>query len=387
MKISLQWRVTLLTALVLVTCSIVLSALAMLNARKTLISALHNFIVITETNNGIEIKTKDETSGTDHLEDKNTQAGRTAVQGIQQAKQNFDTTTILSCLLLTAAGTAAAFFVSGKALNPVRNLSEQISKIDEHNLTERLPESVSNDEVSRLTVSFNHALDRLEDAFERQKRFSASAAHELKTPLATIKAGIQVLSIDGGSSLSEYKDNARMTEISVDRLTQVVNDLLMLASSNADTDELKEYLYLDVLFESIFDELSPIYENREITYKIDCDAISLYGNAPLLYRAFYNLIENSYKYNNEKGSITIRGRKTEECVNIDIEDIGIGIPPEHLPFIFDAFYRVDCSRSRKIAGSGLGLSIVKSIIERHNGTITASSENKKGTRFSIQFPS
>lgn len=386
MKMSLQWRVTLLTAVVLVICSIALSVMAMLNAQKTLVAPFNNLINITKTNNGILIKVKDETEETDIPEDEDIQAGSTAAQEVQRAKQNFDVTTIFFCFLFTAVGTGAVFFTSGRALKPVRNLSKQISKIDEHNLAERLPESVSNDEVSRLTVSFNHALDRLEDAFERQKRFSASAAHELKTPLATIKAGIQVLSIDEHASISEYKDNARMTEISVNRLTQVVNDLLILASSNEDADELKENIYLDIMFETIFDELSPIYESRGITYNIDCDNISLYGNAALLYRAFYNLIENSYKYNCEKGSITIRGSKTEKFIKIDIEDTGMGIPKEHLSFIFDAFYRVDGSRSRKTAGSGLGLSIVKSIIEKHGGDIKVSSENKKGAKFTIKFP-
>jgi signal transduction histidine kinase len=261
-----------------------------------------------------------------------------------------------------------------------------VSEIDERDLSQRLPESLSHDEVSSLTKSFNQALERLEEAFNRQKRFSASAAHELKTPLATMKAGIQVLKIDKSTTLDEYKENAQVIEASVDRLTQVVNDLLILASPNEEADELTDEVNLDAMLETIFDELSPIYEYRGITYNIECDTISFYGNAALLYRAFFNLIENSYKYNRENGSITVRGSKTNHCVRIDVEDTGIGIPSEHLPFIFDAFYRVDGSRSRKIAGSGLGLSIVKTIVERHGGTIIVSSEYAKGTRVSIQFP-
>lgn len=386
MKMSLQWRVTLLTAIVLVISSIALSVLAMMNARKTLISPFHDLIDITETNNGILIQMKNDSNKTDTSEDDFIQSGPTASQELQKAKQNFDATTILFCFLLTVVGTGAVFFTTGRALKPVRTLSQQISKIDEHNLTQRLPERSSNDEVSQLTVCFNHALDRLEDAFERQKRFSASAAHELKTPLATIKAGIQVLSMDENGTLSEYQDNARMTEASVDRLAKIVNDLLILAASSETTETQKETIYLDVMFETIFEDLSIIYENREITYHIDCDAITIYGNAALLYRAFYNFIENSYKYNTEKGTISIRCSETEDGIKIDIEDTGMGIPSEHLPFIFDAFYRVDGSRSRKTAGSGLGLSIAKSIIERHEGTINVSSEYKKGTKFTIQFP-
>jgi signal transduction histidine kinase len=302
------------------------------------------------------------------------------------AKRNFDLQSIVFFLSLTSIGTGLVYFVSGKALRPLKNLSKQVSEIDERDLAQRLTESLSNDEVSILTKSFNQALERLEEAFNRQERFSASAAHELKTPLATMKAGIQVLKIDKATTLAEYKDNAHMMEASVDRLTQVVNDLLILASPNEEAEELREEVYLNAMLEAIFDELSPVYEYLGITYNIKCDSISFYGNAALLYRVFFNLIENSYKYNRKKGSITVRGSIINKCVRIDVEDTGIGIPAEHLPFIFDAFYRVDDSRSRKTAGSGLGLSIVKNIIERYGGTISVSSENVKGTKVSILLP-
>lgn len=377
MKLTLQWRITILAAIVLIICSAALTAFSILNAQRTLMPLINGSISITKADDN---------------------SGDMVIQGIDDneiendgmrlftAKRDFDLKSIMFFLALTTVGTGLVYFVSGKALRPVKNLSKQVSEIGERDLSQRLTESLSHDEVSSLTKSFNQALDRLEEAFIRQKRFSASAAHELKTPLATMKAGIQVLKIDKATTLDEYKENSHMMEASVDRLTQVVNDLLILASPNEVADELKEEVYIDAMFETIFDELSPVYEHREITYNIECDAISFYGNVTLLYRAFFNLIDNSYKYNREKGSITVRGSKTNKCVRIDVEDTGIGIPAEHLPYIFDAFYRVDGSRSRKIAGSGLGLSIVKTIIERHGGTISVSSENMKGTKISIQLP-
>ncbi|ABR50812.1 integral membrane sensor signal transduction histidine kinase [Alkaliphilus metalliredigens QYMF] len=377
MKLTLQWRITILVAIVLIICSAALTAFSILNAQRTLMPLINGPISITKADDNsddIVIRGIDD----NEIENESTRFGT--------AKRDFDLKSIMVFLALTTVGTGLVYFVSGKALRPVKNLSKQVSEIDERDLSQRLTESLSHDEVSSLTKSFNQALERLEEAFNRQKRFSASAAHELKTPLATMKAGIQVLKIDKSTTLEEYKENAHMMEASVDRLTQVVNDLLIMASPNEETDELKEEVYLDVMFETIFDELSPVYEYRGITYNIECDAISFHGNAALLYRNFFNLIDNSYKYNREKGSITVRGSKTNKCVSIDVEDTGIGIPAEHIPFIFDAFYRVDGSRSRKIAGSGLGLSIVKSIIERHGGTISVSSENVKGTKISIQLP-
>ncbi|WP_291581420.1 sensor histidine kinase [Clostridium sp. UBA6640] len=388
-KLSLQWRVTLLTALVLIACSVALTAFSMLNAQRNLIPLLEEaFSIIRLGDNSIAI-TKDDIFEDGLIEDDlskdDVEAGdRFGKTTPQQAKQRFDVTSILFCLILTAVGTGVVHFVSGKALKPVRSLSKQVSKIDEHNLSQRLPEGISNDEVSSLTKSFNHAIDRLDEAFKRQKRFSASAAHELKTPLATMKAGIQVLSLDENTTLEEYRENAHMTETSVDRLTGVVNDLLLLASAVEDTDEIKEEVYLSVMFEAIFSELAPVYDNLGITYEIDCNNEKLHGNSALLYRAFYNLIENAYKYNHENGSIFISVCETKGNVKIDISDDGYGIPSEHLPLIFEAFYRVDASRSRKIAGSGLGLSIVKAIIERHGGTISVSSE--EGTNFEVQLP-
>lgn len=376
MKLTLQWRITILTAIVLVICSAALTAFSILNAQRTLLPLIYDSVNI--------IKADDSSSGMviHGIDDGEIDSG----VFLQTVKRDFDLKSIMFFLALTTVGTGVVYFVSGKALLPVKNLSKQVSEIDERDLSQRLTESLSHDEVSSLTKSFNQALERLEEAFNRQKRFSASAAHELKTPLATMKAGIQVLKIDETTTLDEYKENAHMIEASVDRLTQVVNDLLILASSNEEADELKEEVYLDAMFETIYDELSPIYEPRSITYDIECGAISYYGNAALLYRAFFNLIENSYKYNREKGNITVRGSKTDKWVRIDVEDTGIGIPAEHLPFIFDAFYRVDGSRSRKIAGSGLGLSIVKNIIERHGGSISVSGEKDKGTCFSVILP-
>ena len=376
MRLTLQWRITLLAAVVLIICSAALTAFSILNAQNTLIPLINGSISITKADNS-------EDMGINGMNDSEIENGLTRSR---IAKRNFDFKSIVFFLALTTVGAGLVYFVSGKALRPIKNLTKQISEIDERDLSQRLTASLSDDEVSILTKSFNQTLERLEEAFNRQKRFSASAAHELKTPLATMKAGIQVLKIDEATTLEEYKENAHMMEVSVDRLTKVVNDLLILASPNEEAEELMEEVYLDAMLETIFDELSPVYEYLKITYNIKCDSISFYGNASLLYRAFFNLIENSYKYNRENGSITIRGSIVNKCIRIDVVDTGIGIPAEHLPFILDAFYRVDDSRSRKIAGSGLGLSIVKTIIESYGGTISVSSENMKGTKVSILLP-
>lgn len=379
MRMTLQWRITVLVAIVLISSSVGLTAFSMFNAQRTLIPLIKDSNNINNSR-GIEIRIAD-----DNSDDSNNHEYTTSVMG-KTAKQKFDVKSIIFCFVLTTVGTWVVYLVSGKALQPVRKLSRQVSKIDERDLSKRIEESISKDEVSSLTKSFNKMLERLEQAFIRQKRFSASAAHELKTPLATMKTGIQILRMDEKTTLEEYKENAIMAEKSIDRLTKVVEDLLLLSSTGDEKENLKQEIYLDIMFEAIFSEISPLYDSRDISYEINCGEVKLLGNETLLYRAFYNLIDNAYKYTNESGHISVSVYEENKAVNIDILDNGFGIPLEHLPLVFEAFYRVDASRSRKIAGSGLGLSIVKSIIERHSGTITVSSEKDKGSCFSVSLP-
>ena len=229
-------------------------------------------------------------------------------------------------------------------------------------------------------------LSRLEEAFIRQKRFTASAAHELKTPLATVKSGIQVLNRDNNATLQDYKKNASMTIQSVDRLASVVNDLLMISSAENGNQGRIEEISLDAMFDAIFTELSTLYEKNNICYQVDLQENSITGNTDMLYRAFYNLVENAYKYNRTDGKITVKSFSANQSVYIEISDTGLGISKEHQPLVFEAFYRVDASRSRKTAGAGLGLSLVKAIVERHGGTLQLESEPTVGSTFTIILP-
>lgn len=370
-KISLQWRVTILTAFILAFCSISITIFSMYNAQRMLYPLL----------DGSAVTVVPSVEATENESETGAPSSPAMVQ-----KQLFDMKSILFCIVITITGTGAAYFVSGQALKPVKRLSDKVAKIDENNLSERLPEVRTKDEIGRLTIGFNHMLNRLEEAFKRQKRFTASAAHELKTPLATLKAGMQVLKRDNNAALQDYQENADMTIKSVDRLTGVVNDLLLIASAEESKQETQEEIYLDAMFETIFEELSPLYEQQNISYKMEISKNIVYGNSSMLYRAFYNLIENAYKYNCPNGKISVTAHEEMNSICIQISDTGKGIPEEHLPYIFEAFYRVDASRSRKIAGAGLGLSLVKTIIERHDGSISVNSTYGNGSVFIIKIP-
>lgn len=367
-RISLQWRVTILTALVLLACTVTLTVLSMHNAW-----ALMPYDVSPD--------------GINFMYGSEMELGEEPIPApAQLAKQKFDGKSILFCIVFTALGTIAVYFVVGHALQPLRHLSDQVGKVDEHNLSVRLPEADSNDEISSLTVGFNCMLSRLDDAFLRQKRFTANAAHELKTPLAIMKTGIQVLGEDSHATLADYRRQNMETLKSADRLASIVDDLLLLASAGESGAEVQEDVLLEPLFDALRNELAFRLNEREMTCYLDCGELSVTGNIDFLYRAFFNLMENACKYGNTGGHIWIKASADTDGIEVLFSDDGPGIAEEHLPYIFDAFYRVDKSRSREMGGSGLGLSIAKAMIEACGGTISVQSDGKTGTCFSIRFP-
>jgi signal transduction histidine kinase len=265
--LSLRWRVTLLAATILIICSCAFTAFSIYNAQQMLYPIIEN------------------SSISYSIEDSELGMGVPAIPA-QEQKELFDHKSIYFCIIVTILGTVSVWIVSGKALEPINQLNKTIRLIDEHNLSERLEKAKTDDEIGQLTDSFNHMLSRLEEAFERQKRFTASAAHELKTPLATVKAGIQVLDRDENADLQDYKENAGVIVKSVDRLTSVVNGLLMLASAEEGNQNMFESIGLDIMFDAILSDISALYEKSNITYEIDLKENSITGNAGMLYRVF-----------------------------------------------------------------------------------------------------
>lgn len=315
---------------------------------------------------------------------------------IDKAQKNFSLRSYLYMGLISTAGMLIAYHLAGRALKPVKNLNAAISAISEDNLQTRLPNSEPFDEIQELTAAFNHMLDRLESSFWRQKRFSSNAAHELKTPLATIKTGIQILKLSEEPSPQEYAETVNITEKHVNRLIRVVDDLL--AFTRDGYDEKEEPIPLQALLCSIAQDLEPLAASQELQVRTDFPKEKLYfcGNETLAYRAFYNLFENAVKYNRKNGSIFIRispadiELPTEEpkegLCQITIADSGIGIPEDSLCHIFDPFYRAEDSRSRALGGAGLGLSIVKEIADRHGWQLSVSSRLDEGTEFTVILP-
>ena len=370
---SLRMRITLLAGLILVLCSIILTIASSYNAHL-------QFSTLT-LGNAIPVK--------DFVPKEVTAApvGGTPVMltptAVTAAKKQFDSTGMISLAIVSILGMGMVYVMAGRSLRPIRKLSETVCAITEDNLQQRIPEETGNDEVGALGRSFNTMLDRLEKSFLRQKRFSANVAHELKTPLATINAGIQVLHLEEAPSISDYEEILATTERNVNRLMAVVDDLMRLC------DEQEEFTMVAVdlgeMFESICSELRPVFEKKNIEIELQCGLRSVCGNQVLLYRACFNLVENAAKYNKENGKILIETGTEEGTGRIIITDTGNGIPADELQQIFEPFYRVNKSRSRKEGGAGLGLSIVKTIIVKHGWGISADSVLGQGSTFTVEL--
>lgn len=301
-----------------------------------------------------------------------------------QQNNDFAAAGVISAILVILAGTGLTYMMAGRALKPVTDLSDEIERIDENHLFLQVPVAPSNDEVSKLSSSFNHMIRKLESAFVSQKNFSANAAHELRTPLAAMIANIEVLQLEANPSVGEYKETMDDTLDNAQRLSRLVDDLLKM---NAQLNiKAFDSFRAVTMFEQVKTELQGELEQKSLKIDIAAGDVLLYGDRPLLHRAFANLVHNAIKYNKEEGAITIAAADAGEHVRITIFDTGIGVPADELDRIFDPFYCVDKSRSREQGGSGLGLSIVKSVIEKHGGEIKVQSEMGVYTSITITLP-
>lgn len=299
----------------------------------------------------------------------------------QGAEREFTAQSILVAAAFVIVGILLIYYVTGKALKPVKELSDSVKRINENNLYEKLNEPGTKDEIASLTTSYNQMLDRLASSFAIQRNFAANAAHELRTPLATTRAGIQVLELDTEPTLEDYKEAVEIAKESNERLIQIVDNLLVLTRETKES--FTDIIPIEPLFKELEVELEASSQKYGTTLRvISCEGI-VRGNRTLLYRAIYNLAENGLKYCGAGGSVTIESRVSNNQVIIRVGDSGPGIPSDSLQHIFEPFYRVDKSRSRAVGGSGLGLSIVKGIIDKHNGQIYVDSTEGRGTVVTI----
>ncbi|NDV28143.1 cell wall metabolism sensor histidine kinase WalK [Desulfovibrio sp. JC010] len=294
---------------------------------------------------------------------------------------------LLAAIPLTIAISGiGGVFLSRKAFNPVEEITRTALDIGEHDLSRRIPVE-TNDELGHLSEVLNGMIGRIERAFQRQKEFTADASHELRAPLAVIRAEA-TLTLEKERDSAEYRKSLEMIALESDKMSVVINQLLTLARADAGKDSLKfESIHMAEFITSVCDDIEVLCREKGLILELcSLDNVLVHGDRESLRRLLVNLLGNAIKYTNSGGVIYVGLEQIEDSAVISVRDTGIGIPPEDLPYVFERFYRVDKARSRHVGGSGLGLSICKQIAAAHNGEIEVESCLGIGSNFYVRIP-
>jgi len=292
---------------------------------------------------------------------------------------------IIAVGVFALLGAVGAYWITQRGLRPVQHLSRLVREIGAESLGRRLALEGPPDEVKALADAFDDMLERLEQAFAQQSRFVADAAHELRTPLATLRTNLEVIYQDQDASLEDYREMAKVLDRILGRMERLMENLLLLAGGEAEVQ--REVTNLGVVLTEAVDEMKPLAQAHNVTLELEVtDELVVLADAPLLTRAVGNLIENGIRYNRPGGSVVVTAYREASGIVIQIKDTGIGISSDELPHIFERFYRVDRSRNRHRGGAGLGLSITAHIVQLHAGHIRVESALGVGSTFTIWLP-
>ena len=302
------------------------------------------------------------------------------VDGVQG---RFRTTNWYITAAVTLLSGILAYFVSGRALKPLRSFTSQVEQVQLNNLADMRIDEDSISEFRQLSRSFNQMLERLNNAFAAQRQFTGNAAHELRTPLALMQAQLELFSAEHPDVRPETAEFLTLLREQTERLTQMTKTLLEM--SNLQQVARNEQLQLAPMVEEIFTDLASLAEKRSITLEAEGDA-ALTGSDALIYRMLFNLTENAVKYNRLGGSVRVELAQGQEKCIIRVSDTGCGIPEEYQRSIFHPFFRVDKSRSREYGGAGLGLSLVWEIADLHGGSVWVEESSDKGTTIAVELP-
>ena len=277
------------------------------------------------------------------------------------------------------------YLIAKQALLPITEVSNMMRSISHRNLDDRVVNPQTRDEMEGLALAFNELLDRLSDAFKRERQFISDIAHELKTPLAILKSRIEI-SITKNRSAESYKKDLAETLNDVDNLTSTVTGVLDLAWSESDNAMIQmDKINLSEIIRELAEIAGSLARRKRINIKSSVEPdIFIFGKKDKISQAIINVIENAIKYTDHEGKIGVTLKSDSHDAVLKIKDDGIGISKKDLPYIFDRFYRA--TSKEKIQGTGLGLAIVKSIVSTHNGVIKASSKINSGTEIIIKLP-
>ena len=376
-KMSLQWRLTcIITLYIAVICRCV-----------TMLVYKNGVYYMDSLQEAVDTRGDDQPDNAEEIyisipEDKWDEFATDFSVQVYNNKADYRKNSLIISAVLALLGGVVTYFISGHALRPIREFSDKIEKVQAQNLADSRIEENQVKELNQLSVSYNRMLERLSDAFEIQRQFTANAAHELRTPLALMQ--VQLDLYHSNSHPGNDADTVQMIQMVTeqnDRLNKMVKTLLDM--SELQTVGRDDEIVLDALVDEVLEDLEPLAEGKNIRLIGKCKDITMVGSDILIYRLVYNLVENAIKYNHSGGQVTVTADRKEKHVYLSVEDTGAGIPEELKERVFEPFFRVDKSRSRELGGVGLGLALVREIVRVHDGSITVKSNPSGGTIFEV----
>ena len=299
-------------------------------------------------------------------------------------KADYKRNSLIITVLLALLGGVVTYFISGHALRPIREFSDKIEEVQAQNLSDSRIEENNVKELNQLGISYNKMLERLSEAFEIQRQFTANAAHELRTPLALMQVQLDLYnSASHPGNDADTLQTIKMVTEQNDKLNRMVKTLLDM--SELQTVGRDDKIILDAIVEEVLADLEPLAVEKNIKLIGKCEDATMIGSDILIYRLVYNLVENAIKYNHSLGQVTVTAYQRNKHVYLSVEDTGSGIPKELRERVFEPFFRVDKSRSRELGGVGLGLAFVREIVRVHDGSICIKSGKTGGTIFEVTF--
>ena len=305
-----------------------------------------------------------------------------SLDDVEDALDQLLVTLLVSIPMLVILAGLSGYFLAARALAPINQITSTTRRISAEDLSARLNIPTTDDELGRLTQTLNEMLARLDDSFQRERQFTNDASHELRTPLTAMQAILGTIRVKRRSP-AEYEQALDDLNEETDRLRSLVENLLRLARGDGQKNNSFEEVDLSVLLNDVADSLGPLAKTKNLALHCDtADNLTVLGDSDELIRLFVNLLDNAIQYT-DRGVVSISASREGEKVVVNVVDTGIGISPEHLPHIFDRFYRVEDSRTTR--GAGLGLAIAQEIVRAHGGIIEVRSALGKGTIFKVLF--
>ena len=378
-RMSLQWRLTCITTL----------CIAIICGCLTMFVYKNGVYYIDSLKDAVESQGDEKGNKSDEIyisipDDKWDEfADEFSVQ-VYNNKADYKRNSLIITVLLALLGGVVTYFISGHALRPIREFSDKIEEVQAQNLSDSRIEENNVKELNQLGISYNKTLERLSDAFEIQRQFTANAAHELRTPLALMQVQLDLYnSASHPGNDADTLQTIKMVTEQNDKLNRMVKTLLDM--SELQTVGRDDKIILDAIVEEVLADLEPLAVEKNIKLIGKCEDATMIGSDILIYRLVYNLVENAIKYNHPLGQVTVTAYQRNKHVYLSVEDTGSGIPKELRERVFEPFFRVDKSRSRELGGVGLGLALVREIVRVHDGSICIKSGKTGGTIFEVTF--